>query len=73
MDGQVGAVRSGVDSGGYVDTAILAYAAKYASAFYGPFRDAVDSQLDGDRETYQQNPANRRSPPEVAMLLRVPT
>lgn len=68
MDGQVGAVRSALDSGGYVDTAILAYAAKYASAFYGPFRDAVDSQLDGDRETYQQNPANRReSALEVAL------
>ncbi|MGA9146518.1 MAG: porphobilinogen synthase [Candidatus Nanopelagicales bacterium] len=68
MDGQVGAVRSSLDDSGYFDTAILAYAAKYASAFYGPFRDAVDSQLQGDRESYQQNPANRReSALEVAL------
>ncbi len=68
MDGQVGAVRRALDGGGFPDTAILAYAAKYASAFYGPFRDAVDSQLQGDRETYQQNPANRReSALEVAL------
>ncbi len=60
MDGQVGAVRHALDDVGNIDTAILAYAAKYASAFYGPFRDAVDSTLQGDRETYQQNPANRR-------------
>ena len=68
MDGQVGAVRSSLDDSGHFDTAILAYAAKYASAFYGPFRDAVDSQLQGDRESYQQNPANRReSALEVAL------
>lgn len=68
MDGQVGAVRQALDAAGDIDTAILAYAAKYASAFYGPFRDAVDSQLQGDRETYQQNPANRReSALEVAL------
>ena len=68
MDGQVGAVRAALDSVGDVDTAILAYAAKYASAFYGPFREAVDSQLSGDRESYQQNPANRReSAREVAL------
>ena len=68
MDGQVGAVRAALDSMGDVDTAILAYAAKYASAFYGPFREAVDSQLSGDRESYQQNPANRReSAREVAL------
>lgn len=60
MDGQVGAVRAALDAAGDVDTAILAYAAKYASAFYGPFREAVDSQLQGDRQTYQQDPANRR-------------
>jgi porphobilinogen synthase len=58
MDGQVGAVRQTLDSAGFTDTAILAYAAKYASAMYGPFRDAVESQLDGDRRTYQQDPAN---------------
>ena len=60
MDGQVGAVRAALDNADRVDTAILAYAAKYASAFYGPFRDAVESQLDGDRRSYQQDPANGR-------------
>ena len=60
MDGQVGAVRAALDAGGRTDVALLAYAAKYASAFYGPFRDAVESQLDGDRRSYQQDPANRR-------------
>src|SRR6476659_1499727 len=60
MDGQVGAVRSALDEAGHVDTAIFAYAAKYASAFYGPFREAVDSALQGDRRSYQQDPANRR-------------
>jgi porphobilinogen synthase len=60
MDGQVGAVRDALDAAGYTDTAILAYAAKYASAFYGPFRDAVESTLTGDRRTYQMDPANRR-------------
>ena len=59
MDGQVAAVRDALDAAGFADTAILAYAAKYASAFYGPFREAVDSQLRGDRRTYQQDPANR--------------
>jgi porphobilinogen synthase len=60
MDGQVGAVRAALDSAGHSQTAILAYAAKYASAFYGPFRDAVKSELQGDRRSYQQDPANRR-------------
>ena len=60
MDGQVAAVRDALDTEGLVDTAILAYAAKYASSFYGPFREAVDSQLQGDRRSYQQDPANRR-------------
>ncbi len=60
MDGQVGAVRAALDAGGRPDVAILAYAAKYASAFYGPFRDAVESSLEGDRRTYQQDPANGR-------------
>ena len=58
MDGQVGVVRTALDDAGLHKTAILAYAAKYASAFYGPFRGAVDSQLTGDRKTYQQDPAN---------------
>ncbi len=60
MDGQVAAVRSALDVAGFADTALLAYAAKYSSAFYGPFRDAVDSALVGDRKTYQMDPANRR-------------
>jgi porphobilinogen synthase len=60
MDGQVGVVRSALDELRRTDVAILAYAAKYASAAYGPFREAVDSQLTGDRRTYQQDPANRR-------------
>jgi porphobilinogen synthase len=58
MDGQVGVVRAALDAAGYTDTGILAYAAKYASAFYGPFREAVESQLRGDRRTYQQDPGN---------------
>ena len=60
MDGQVGAIRTALDAAGAQDTAILAYGAKYASAFYGPFREAVASSLQGDRRTYQQDPANRR-------------
>jgi porphobilinogen synthase len=55
MDGQVGAVRTALDSAGFVDTGILAYSAKYASGFYGPFREAVDSSLTGDRKAYQQD------------------
>jgi porphobilinogen synthase len=60
MDGQVAAVRGVLDAAGRQDVAILAYAAKYASAFYGPFRDAVESQLQGNRRSYQMDPANRR-------------
>ena len=60
MDGQVAAVRAALDAAGHADTAVLAYSAKYASAFYGPFREAVDSQLTGNRRGYQQDPANRR-------------
>jgi len=58
MDGQIGYVRAALDEAGRTDTGLLAYAAKYASAFYGPFRDAVESQLQGDRRTYQQDNAN---------------
>ena len=58
MDGQVGVVRSALDSAGFADVAVLAYSAKYASGFYGPFRDAVESTLVGDRRSYQQDPAN---------------
>jgi porphobilinogen synthase len=60
MDGQVAAVRDALDENGYQDTAVLAYSAKYASAFYGPFRDAVESTLQGNRRSYQLNPGNRR-------------
>jgi porphobilinogen synthase len=58
MDGQVAVVRQALDGAGYTSVGVLAYAAKYASAFYGPFREAVDSSLEGDRRTYQQDPAN---------------
>ncbi len=62
MDGQVAAIRAALDGSGHDGTAILAYAAKYASALYGPFRDAVDVQIvgGGDRKGYQQDPANAR-------------
>ncbi|WP_081761878.1 porphobilinogen synthase [Saccharomonospora piscinae] len=60
MDGQVGTIRRALDGAGHTDTGILAYSAKYASAFYGPFREAVDSQLTGDRNSYQQDPGNAR-------------
>ena len=68
MDGQVAAVRAALDTDGYQDVAILAYAAKYASAFYGPFREAVGSTLRGDRKTYQLDPANRREGVREAVL-----
>ncbi len=68
MDGQVGAIRSALDAAGHLDTVILAYAAKYASAFYGPFREAVDSSLQGDRRTYQQDPANAREAVREVLL-----
>jgi porphobilinogen synthase len=58
MDGQVGVVRAALDADRLTDTAILAYTAKYASAFFGPFREAVESTLQGDRRAYQQDPAN---------------
>ena len=68
MDGQVAAIREALDAAGHQDVGILAYAAKYASAFYGPFRDAVESQLRGDRKTYQQDPANAREAVREAAL-----
>jgi porphobilinogen synthase len=60
MDGRIGAIRAGLEKAGHKDTLIMAYAAKYASAFYGPFRDAVGSAgvLKGDKRTYQMDPAN---------------
>jgi porphobilinogen synthase len=60
MDGQVGFVRRALDAAGRTDVALLAYTAKYAGAFYGPFREAVESALQGDRKTYQMDPANAR-------------
>ena len=70
MDGQIGVVRDALDQIGREDVAILAYTAKYASAFYGPFREAVASSLKGDRKTYQQDPANvRESMRELALDL----
>jgi porphobilinogen synthase len=62
MDGQVGAIRSALDDGGHEQVSILAYAAKYASGLYGPFRDAVDVEIvgGGDRKAYQQDPRNAR-------------
>ncbi|WP_367134598.1 porphobilinogen synthase [Saccharothrix sp. HUAS TT1] len=60
MDGQIGFIRAALDEAGHTDTGVLAYSAKYSSALYGPFREAVESQLQGDRKTYQQDPANAR-------------
>ena len=68
MDGQVAVIRDALDEAGHQDVVVLAYAAKYASAFYGPFREAVDSSLQGDRRTYQQDPANRRESLREVML-----
>ncbi|GAA2654383.1 porphobilinogen synthase [Paractinoplanes durhamensis] len=60
MDGQIGVIRKALDKAGYSDTSVLAYSAKYAGAFYGPFREAVESTLEGDRRQYQQDPPNLR-------------
>ena len=70
MDGRIGAIREGLDAAGSIHTRIMSYAAKYASAFYGPFRDAIGSggALKGDKKTYQMNPANAEEAlHEVAM------
>ncbi|WP_370290564.1 porphobilinogen synthase [Nocardioides sp.] len=68
MDGQVAVIREALDAAGHLDTAILAYSAKYASAFYGPFREAVDSALQGDRRTYQQDARNARESVREVLL-----
>ena len=68
MDGQVAVIRSALDRDRHTDVSILAYSAKYASAFYGPFREAVASSLRGDRRTYQQDPANAREGVREALL-----
>lgn len=68
MDGQVAVIRQALDDAGHQDVGIIAYSAKYSSAFYGPFREAVDSQLTGDRKTYQMDPSNRREAMLETML-----
>jgi len=69
MDGRIGAIREALDNEGFTETAIMAYTAKYASAFYGPFRDALDSAPKaGDKKTYQMDPANRMEGLREAML-----
>ena len=68
MDGQVRVVRDALDADNHTEVAVLAYSAKYASAFYGPFREAVDSSLVGDRRTYQQDPRNGREAVREALL-----
>jgi porphobilinogen synthase len=68
MDGQVGATREALDAAGHLDIGILAYTVKYASAFFGPFREAVDSSLTGDRKAYQMDPANAREAVREARL-----
>jgi porphobilinogen synthase len=68
MDGQVAVIREALDRAGHADVAILAYSAKYASAFFGPFREAVDSSLQGDRRSYQQDSRNRREGVREALL-----
>ncbi|WP_310526587.1 porphobilinogen synthase [Nocardioides sp.] len=68
MDGQVAVIRRALDAGEHSRVSILAYSAKYASAFYGPFREAVNSTLDGDRRTYQQDPGNVREGVREALL-----
>ena len=68
MDGQVAAIRAAMDAAGHAGVGILAYSAKYASAFYGPFREAVASSLQGNRRTYQQDPANAQEAVREALL-----
>ncbi|MBB3042795.1 porphobilinogen synthase [Nocardioides sp. LMS-CY] len=68
MDGQVAVIRTALDAAEHSDVSILAYSAKYASAFFGPFREAVDSSLQGDRRTYQQDPGNAREGVREALL-----
>ena len=69
MDGRVMHIRKALEESGFIDTCIMSYAAKYASSFYGPFRDALDSAPGfGDKKTYQMNPANRREAIDEVML-----
>ncbi len=68
MDGQVKAIRQALDQAGFSDTAIMAYSTKFASSFYGPFREAAGTALKGDRKTYQMNPLNRREAIRESLL-----
>lgn len=68
MDGQVLAIRQALDAAGFTDTAIMAYSTKFASSFYGPFREAAGTALKGDRKTYQMNPLNRREAIRESLL-----
>src|ERR1700761_29468 len=69
MDGRIGAIRKGLEENGYTRTGIMAYSAKYASCFYGPFRDALDSAPGfGDKKTYQMDPANRLEAVKEALM-----
>src|SRR6201995_5563150 len=69
MDGRIGAIRQGLEENGYTQTGIMAYSAKYASCFYGPFRDALDSAPGfGDKKTYQMDPANRLEAIKEALM-----
>ena len=68
MDGQVQAIRSALDTAGFIDTSIMAYSTKFASALYGPFREAGGSALKGDRKSYQMNPLNRREAIRESLL-----
>ncbi|KIH83955.1 porphobilinogen synthase [Pseudomonas batumici] len=68
MDGQVQAIRSALDAAGFLDTSIMAYSTKFASALYGPFREAGGTALKGDRKAYQMNPMNRREAVRESLL-----
>lgn len=68
MDGQVQAIRRALDAAGFTDTAIMSYSTKFASSFYGPFREAAGTALKGDRKTYQMNPMNRREAIRESLL-----
>lgn len=75
MDGQVQAIRRSLDAAGFTNTAIMSYSTKFASSFYGPFREAAGTALKGDRKTYQMSPMNRRRPfaSRCSMKPRAPT
>ncbi|AWO77431.1 porphobilinogen synthase [Serratia marcescens] len=68
MDGQVTAIREALDNAGFTDTAIMAYSTKFASSFYGPFREATGTALQGDRKSYQMNPMNRHEAVRESLL-----